>query len=65
MFTQTALSWQEGLVWFVAAILLSVLALFRESAARRGSDRAITGLREQLIKLGAPAKGPHPLWAVR
>lgn len=57
MFTQTALSWQEGLVWFVAAILLSVLALFRESAARRGSDRAITGLREQLIKLQGFSEG--------
>jgi hypothetical protein len=57
MFTQTAISWQEGLVWFAAAILLSVLAFFRESAVRRGSDRAITGLREQLIKLQGFSEG--------
>ncbi|GEM_PF-2645229 len=56
-FTQTAISWQEGLVWFVAALLLSVFAYFKESFARKGSDLAITGLREQLIRLQGFSEG--------
>ncbi len=57
VFTQTAISWQEGLGWFVAALLLSVFAYFKESFARKGSDLAITGLREQLIRLQGFSEG--------
>jgi hypothetical protein len=57
VFTQTAISWQEGLLWFVAAVLLSALAYFKESSDRKGSNLAITGLREQLIKLQGFSEG--------
>lgn len=57
VFTQTAISWQEGLGWFVTALLLSVFAYFKESLARKGSDLAITGLREQLIRLQGFSEG--------
>lgn len=57
VFTRMAVSWQEGMVWAVVAVLLGALAYFKESSARKGSELAVTGLREQLIKLQGFSEG--------
>ena len=57
VFTHTAISWQEGLLWFGAALLLSALAYLKESSARKAGDLAMTGLREQLIRLQGFSEG--------
>jgi cyanate permease len=43
VFTQTAISWQEGVVWFAIAALLSIFPYLNERSARKASDVAITG----------------------
>jgi hypothetical protein len=57
VFTQTAITWREGLLWLGAALLLGTWAYLKESAARKDSNLAITGLREQLIRLQGFSEG--------
>jgi hypothetical protein len=57
VFVQTAIAWQEGLMWFAVAVALSLWAYFKESLARKTSESAIRGLREQLIKLQGFSEG--------
>jgi cyanate permease len=64
VFTQTAISWQEGVLWFALASLLSIFAYLKESFTRKNNDNAIRGLREQLIRLQAFGEGTASAMAV-